>query len=105
MKIWFSVSILTIISLIINGCIINTENNEKLKTEFDINKSEAKRITNGEKSLPYSLKAYEIASKLNSEKDIAASCIEISHDYEKLGDLSLALKYKKKDANIYVSFK
>ncbi len=63
-----------------------------LEIEYKHNIDLAISETNGKLSLPYSLKGNEIARQLKDNKKIANSCIELSHDYEKLGQLNKALK-------------
>lgn len=66
---------------------------EELNKQFKTALSQAISITNGKSSLPFSLEALHIACELNDDFNIAQSYIEISHDYEKMGDLSNALQY------------
>lgn len=62
-----------------------------LEKEYEQNIKFAITETNGKLSLPYSMRAYEIAKQLEDKNKIANSCIELSHDYEKLGQLNTAL--------------
>jgi two-component sensor histidine kinase len=64
-----------------------------IEEEYKRNFSESKKITDGKVSLTYSLKAYELAKKLDDALKITNSLNEVSHDYEKLGMLDQALRY------------
>lgn len=74
---------------------------DELNSQFNTALLQAISITNGQKSLPYSLKALKIASQLRDDDKIAQSYNEISLDYEKNGDLSNALQYVIKAAKKY----
>ncbi len=80
---------------------VKNEADNKHQEEFLTNILKAQKITNGNKSLPFSLKAYEIAKNSGNKKDAATALIEVSHDYERLGNLRLALKYTLEAAGIY----
>jgi two-component sensor histidine kinase len=69
--------------------------------EYDECINKAIEITNGQKSLPYSLKAAELALAINDENKILLAYTEISHDYERLGDLTQALQYVLKASERY----
>lgn len=66
---------------------------DELNIEYERALLQAISITNGQKSLAYSLEALRIAIVLEDDLKIAQSYNEISLDYEKTGDLSNALQY------------
>lgn len=70
-----------------------SDQNESLRKEYNYNYDKAKNITDGKKSLPFSLRAYDISRKIDKPELISYACIEVCQDYEKIGDLTLALKY------------
>jgi two-component sensor histidine kinase len=82
----------SITQTIANSIKLTEKQTEELNSQFNNALSEAISITNGGKSLPYSLNALRIAIELKDDYKIAQSYTEISHDYEKTGDLSNALK-------------
>lgn len=73
--------------------------------EYYFNFDKASEITNGKKSLVFSLKALEIGEELNRPNFIASACALISSDYEKIGDLKTALHYTLRAAKIYEQLK
>lgn len=94
--------ILLIISVLLSfrNDVLGLSLNENLEKDFDYNYDKAYDITDGVKSLPFSLKAFEISQKIGNKKYVTKACIEVCHDYEKIGDLSSALKYIFIAANI-----
>jgi two-component system, sensor histidine kinase PdtaS len=76
-----------------NSIKLTEERTGELNIQFHNALSLAISITNGQKSLSYSLEALQIASELEDDDKIAQSFNEISHDYEKLGDFSNSLYY------------
>jgi two-component system, sensor histidine kinase PdtaS len=74
---------------------------KELMDGFNFNLKKAWDITNGKKSLVFSLKALEIATRLKNENWVAEACNQVANDYEGMGDLKTALSYALKAARIY----
>ena len=94
MKYW--IFILTI--LLIYNTFLFAENEQ---AKFLRYKDSAIQETNGEISLTYSLKMLNIAKQLSNDSLIIMSYIELTHDYNKLGNYPEALNYALKLAKIY----
>jgi two-component sensor histidine kinase len=72
-----------------------------LENEFIFNIKKAREIIDGKKSLPYSLKALEIAKEIGDGNKVGQSYNQISFDYEVIGDLKIALQYVLQASKIY----
>jgi len=73
----------------------------ELEKKYKFNLEKAESITDGEKSIKYSLKSLELAKKINDNYKIARALGEVSLDYQKMGDLTKALQFVLKAAKIY----
>lgn len=72
-----------------------------LNIEYNKNIELAHKIKNGQISLNHSIRAYQIANKINNKLFIAKSSKEISYDYENIGKLDSALFYAFKSVDFY----
>ena len=101
--IWICIPFL-LLFILLSGCEENTKSEydkEILVVEYQKYHDEAKKMTDGKLSLPYSLKALEIAGQLNDKERTTNSLTEVSHDYERMGELDKALEYSLDAIKIY----
>ncbi len=92
---WHLFVILFLLNTVIYSCKQNLTNQQSIQLEkdFEKNQQEAQKNNNGEKSLIFSIKAYEIAKRLGNQKEQGISCREIANDYQQMGQIDSAVKY------------
>lgn len=97
-KIIFLYLLLTI-SLIVNG------QQDSLIKDFRRYVDSCNIELNKEKSLKYSFKLLEIAQQMKSDKHLAYAFLQLSYDYQKLGNYTTALKYALQSIQFYEKLK
>jgi two-component system, sensor histidine kinase PdtaS len=101
MKKHMYVLVLGLLVFLPNGLAEEDKGQKELMDEYSFNYNKADEITKGKKSLEFSLRALEIATRLKDEDWVAEACNQVASGYEGMGDLKTALSYVLRAAKIY----